>query len=317
MLASDADRCWHQGTPANYVDWAPGEPNDINFEGFVSTNGAAESAVEMDFRASISRAGEWNDDSTRADNLLFPLCNAVAYDEYSGGSGRCTSATFDGQCTSSVSSAGIAPPMVWGTGQTASFNLKICIDHVDTLFFQDDRLWLTYGGQYAAAGAHDSCPERYIGKAYVSNEEWDISGLADCEQGVGCPVSKTFTDRQFRVPMGCQNVDVQAQKNQGRGIISTFAPSLGNGFRGEIELSDEGFGGADVYDVTVTLSCQGGGSSTPVLPVRLSCTHASQTSECRMGRVELYSRNALHADGRTRGTWGTLCGHYVWDNENA
>jgi hypothetical protein len=29
--------------------------------------------------------------------------------------------------------------MVWGTGTTASFRLQICVDHVDTVYFQDDR----------------------------------------------------------------------------------------------------------------------------------------------------------------------------------
>ena len=60
---------------------------------------------------------------------------------------------------------------------------------------------IAYGGQYSAAGQHASCPERYIGKAYVNSQEWDISGMAQCEQGVGCPVSETYTDAQFMVPM--------------------------------------------------------------------------------------------------------------------
>ena len=150
---------------------------------------------------------------------------------------------------------------------------------------------------------------RFAFQAYVSNQEWDISGLQDCEQGVGCPVSKTFTDQQFAVPMGCSNIGIQAHKNLGRGTVQTFGPTPGNANRGEIEISDEGFGGADVYDITVTLTCLSGGAlSTPTRPVRLSCTHNTQTGAaglgCHMGRVEVYNSRALHSDGRTRGTWG-------------
>eukprot|EP01051_Picozoa_sp_SAG22_P025422 SAG22_NODE_7523_length_731_cov_1.626582_1_plen_88_part_00 len=39
-------------------------------------------------------------------------------------------------------------PMVWGTGQVNSFNVKVCVGHVDTLYFQDDRLWFADGGQW-------------------------------------------------------------------------------------------------------------------------------------------------------------------------
>ena len=111
------------------------------------------------------------------------------------------------------------------------------------------------GGQYAAAGTHSSCPERYIGKAYVNSVEWDISSLGACTQGVGCPVSETFTDARFEVPMGCREIQMSAQKSAGRGIVTSFAPNVNQAYRGELEISDEGFGGADVYDVTVTLQC--------------------------------------------------------------
>ena len=40
------------------------------------------------------------------------------------------------------------------------------------LCVQDDRMWLQYGGNWAAAGAHGACPEAYKGKAYV-NEQVD------------------------------------------------------------------------------------------------------------------------------------------------
>ena len=132
------------------------------------------------------------------------------------------------------------------------------------------------------------------------------------------PVSRTFTDPQFLTPMGCQNILMTAQKNSGRGVVTTFAPTIGSGYRGELEISDEGFGNADVYDVTVTLECQGaagphgnGNQATPIRPVRLSCTHNTQTDSCHMGRLEVYNPRALHADGIHEGTWGTVCGHYI------
>ena len=98
-------------------------------------------------------------------------------------------------------------------------------DHIDNVFFQDDRLWIAYGGQYSAAGTHASCPERFIGRAYVNSVEWDISDLAQCEQGIGCPVSSTFTDLQFNVPDGCLTYGMTAQKNGGRGIVTSFPPT--------------------------------------------------------------------------------------------
>ena len=62
------------------------------------------------------------------------------------------------------------------------------------LFFQDNRLWLQYGGNWGAAGNADLCPADYNGKAYVEEQVWDISGLQACQPGSTCPVSKTFTD---------------------------------------------------------------------------------------------------------------------------
>ena len=200
---------------------------------------------------------------------------------------------------------------------------------------QDDRLWIAYGGQYSAAGTHGSCPERYQGRAYVNQQEWDISDLGQCQQGVGCPVSRTYTDQQFEVPMGCASINMQATKNGGRGTITSFPPTRASGYRGELEISDDGFGGADVFDVTVTLTCQNvgiqsgiSGGSTAASNVRLSCAHASQMAAndnsvvdesqqvwynagaaqpCRMGRVEVYNPTARHADHRGQGTWGTVC----------
>ena len=75
-----------------------------------------------------------------------------------------------------------------------------------SVYFQDDRLWLQYGGNWGAAGNADLCPEDYNGKAYVSEQEWDISGLQACTPGSTCPVSKTFTDTRFMVPQGCSAI---------------------------------------------------------------------------------------------------------------
>jgi hypothetical protein len=124
----------------------------------------------------------------------------------------------------------------------------------------------------------------------VNNQPWDISDMAHCHSGVECPVSKTFTDRQFEVPMGCANIDMQVTVNSGRGTQpQTIAPSQGNSFRGEVILNDDGFSGADVYDITVTLTCQG---TAPNQYARLSCTHATGTEACHMGRMEVFNHGA-------------------------
>lgn len=94
-------------------------------------------------------------------------------------------------------------------------------------------------GQYSAAGQHSSCPDRYKGKAYVGNDMWDISGLSNCQAGQNCPVSATYTDRSFEVPMGCQSIDVSAIKTRGRGEVTTVAPSAGNAWTGSIHIEDD------------------------------------------------------------------------------
>ena len=57
------------------------------------------------------------------------------------------------------------------------------VDHIDDINFQDDRLWIQYGGQYSATGVHPDCPERYRGRVYVNNEQWDVRALGDCSSG--------------------------------------------------------------------------------------------------------------------------------------
>ena len=106
------------------------------------------------------------------------------------------------------------------------------LDHIDDIMFQDDRLWIQYGGQYSAAGTHGDCPSRYHNKAYVNNDIWDITALGDCVPGSHCPVSPTYTDEQFEVPMGCSEVTATATTLRGRGEVTTEAPSAGNAWRG-------------------------------------------------------------------------------------
>ena len=81
-----------------------------------------------------------------------------------------------------------------------------------------------------------------------------------------------------------------------------------------------------MYDITVTVTCQGQGpiegvtaGSVGQLEARLSCVAQSQRSSeaqsfspyaasgCRMGRLEVYNPSARHADGNGQGTWGTVC----------
>jgi hypothetical protein len=35
-----------------------------------------------------------------------------------------------------------------------------------------------------------------------------------------------------------------------------------------------------------------------------------------MGRIEVFNKNAVHLETTGAGTWGTVCGHYTWDNDN-
>ena len=166
-------------------------------------------------------------------------------------------------------------------------------------------------------------------------QEWDISSLSKCKAGIGCPVSETFTDDQFEVPMGCNSMSMQVTQNGGRGgSPQQQVPSVGNGYRGEITIDDRANGGATVYDIDVTLTCNGGESSEPASPMRLSCTHdfgiggtggvaVPHDYACRMGRIEVYNPQAehpghstsqglssggMHSSGGVRGSWGSVCG---------
>ena len=83
---------------------------------------------------------------------------------------------------------------------------------------------------------------------------WDISDQTACEDGSTCPVSSTFTDYHFSVPMGCQRVDVAVTKNNNgyeqRMQITSQPPTPQNGWRGELALSDP-YVGAAIFDFDV------------------------------------------------------------------
>ena len=192
------------------MDWAPGEPNGVD-----NLEGGGEDAVELDFRERLTRYGEWNDATNDQSYEMFPICET------------------------SIPRPTPGDPTSWGTATTASFRIRICIDQTDDVFFQDDRLWIAYGGQYSPAGAHGDCPDRYKGRAYVNNQEWDISALGKCEAGKNCPVSPTFTDEQFDVPMGCSSLTMNLQKMRGRGEVTAEEPTAGNGWRGGVHIIDD------------------------------------------------------------------------------
>jgi hypothetical protein len=108
------------------------------------------------------------------------------------------------------------------------------------------------------------------------------------------------------VPTNCKAVHTQIVKKSGRGqIIPPVEPTAGNGFRGEVEISDPQRGAA-VYDFTVTLSCAG---SAPPQTARLGCSHSVGTGSCHQGRMEVLNPKTKQ--------WGTVCGHYLWDNDQA
>ena len=207
---SEGGFVWSDGSNVDFVNFSPGEPNDAfgdwdnTNSGYTETQarGAGEDVVAMSFRG--TRRGRWNDETASPDmsgfswGMNFPLCQ------------------------SQVPPSDHTKLRVWGVGATTSLNIRICVDADDyrepappffpkspdqnrclcSVYFQDDRLWLQYGGNWGAAGNADLCPEDYNGKAYVSEQEWDISGLQACTPGSTCPVSKVFTDTRFMVPQG-------------------------------------------------------------------------------------------------------------------
>ena len=82
-----------------------------------------------------------------------------------------------------------------------------------------------HSSESASNNRANRCPEDYQGKAYVSEQVWDISSLQACEMGSTCPVSNTFTDTRFAVPRGCHAVTTNVVKNDVRGQIEVQEPS--------------------------------------------------------------------------------------------
>ena len=187
-------------------------------------------------------------------------------------------------------------------GKQASFNLQVCIDRQDSIFFQDNRIWIQYGGTGKAAGAQRSCPASVRGKAYVDKQVWDISKLKMCKNGKNCPAVQLVAPKnKFVMPTGCKEMVTRVVKNSNkfkgvnRGTVSVpVQPSSSNGWRGEVQLSDQA-GGAMLYDIKVTVTCMG---SAPDPGVRLACTHSA--GKCHQGRLEV--RNPATKK------WGTVCG---------
>jgi hypothetical protein len=193
--ATEGQFVWSNGQRVDFVQWAASEPNDdwwvCGDEGQSGFGqGVDRSHCGADSTTIGSANANWNDlpgDASYADaghqadmasfTMQFPLC-----------------ATEQPRPSTNPQAQ-----MMWGAGVKSSFNIKVCVDHSDTVFFQDvsittcplfkkpvlicdtllrltylaamqDRLWIAYGGQYAAAGGHGDCPERYQGKAYVNEQ---------------------------------------------------------------------------------------------------------------------------------------------------
>eukprot|EP01043_Picozoa_sp_COSAG02_P020736 COSAG02_NODE_1029_length_15083_cov_8.066271_12_plen_312_part_01 len=119
--------------------------------------------------------------------------------------------------------------------------------------------------------------------------------------------------------MGCASVQVTATVNQnaalndgGRGTATVTQPTRTNGWRGDIVLTSTD--AADtVMDVTVTATCVG---TAATHQARLSCVHSAGTDGCKMGRIEVFNNHITRPGSPAAGAWGTVCGHYYWDNDN-
>ena len=73
------------------------------------------------------RSGGWNDDSRNSGTMLYPICQ------------------------SQIPQSDINGRHMWGNGMSSSFNVRVCVEADDYLFFQDDRMWIR----------ESPCPQRY------------------------------------------------------------------------------------------------------------------------------------------------------------
>ena len=136
---------WRDGSAVDFVNWGPGEPNGWNGQ-------SLEDQVMLMFFTPFSRNGDWNDaDGTpegaqacEGEHFQVNEFGApVAQGEGEGDYDPCSFGQRGLFPLCQVSPPGPAAPgapMVWGTGQTSSFRIQICVDHIDTVYFQDDRL---------------------------------------------------------------------------------------------------------------------------------------------------------------------------------
>jgi hypothetical protein len=138
---------------------------------------------------------------------------------------------------------------------------------------------------------------------------WDISSLGACHAGSTCPVSSTFTDPEFDLPMGCASIQVSAVLNQpNTGTVEVQPPTRANGWRGEVVLAYPN-SGETVQDITVTATCVGNAATQQA---RLSCVHSTGSDSCKMGRIEVFNNRITRPGTPAAGAWGTVCGHYFW-----
>ena len=125
--ASDGGFVWTDGSNVDYVNFYPGEPNGNRCDTAGHTGNYC-SAVSLDLRgfmgdlgmdtdASVGargRSGAWNDDSRNSGSLLYPICqNTIPQSEMSP-TGR----------------------HMWGNGMSSTFNIRVCVEADDYLFFQ-------------------------------------------------------------------------------------------------------------------------------------------------------------------------------------
>jgi hypothetical protein len=129
--ASDGGFVWTDGSNVDYVNFFPGEPNGNRCD-TAGHQGNYCSAVSIDMRGFMGdlgmdldpsvgargRNGAWNDDSRNSGTMLYPICQ------------------------SSIPQGEMGGRHMWGNGVSSSFNIRLCVEDHDYLFFQDDRMWL-------------------------------------------------------------------------------------------------------------------------------------------------------------------------------
>ena len=237
-----------------------------------------------------------------------------------GADSHCVNPGNSGQSTGGTNGYGQGTGQPLTAGESVTLHLQVCVDHQDDIYFQDNRIWFQYGGQYSATGTHGDCPAGTQGVAVVDDIPHDISALSACHTGTSCPPVQVAPP-DFAMPTGCQEMQIVVEKNPGatqlynpdrpdlitnRGDVTVPThPTAANGWRGEVEITDTQ-SGAVAYDIMVTITCMGTATDTNV---RLGCTHTPGSSNCHQGRIEVLNP--------TLQQWGTVCGHWYWDNDHA